>query len=118
MASGIWKPGRRLFSVASILMLVMAVLHTIGFFGAKPDNADQLLIGMMGMRHEPMGMGMAPSMADIFYCLAASITVYSAAVGLLNLIVLASADAADSLVSKLLWVNIIWVTAFTALCFH
>lgn len=33
------RPGRRLFSVAAILLIVVAGLHTIGHFSPPPDDA-------------------------------------------------------------------------------
>ena len=38
MAVAIWKPGRRSFTSAAILMLLMAVGHTAGFLAGTPSN--------------------------------------------------------------------------------
>ena len=44
---GIWKPGRRLFTVAAILMLLTAAGHTLALF--SPPEAGEMAV-MAAMR--------------------------------------------------------------------
>ena len=49
MALAIWKPGRRAFTSAAIVMLLMAAGHTAGFHTAAPSNpVEEKLFADMG----------------------------------------------------------------------
>jgi hypothetical protein len=111
----IWQKGRRLFVVASILMIVTAIFHTLGQFGPSSGPAETAAINAMQGFHVDFPFGMRPSIFDVFRGLAFTMSITFVAIALLNLVVAASADATAGLVQRVTWVNIIWVVAFTAL---
>jgi hypothetical protein len=90
MAIAIWKPGRRLFTCAAILMVLMAVAHTAGFLAEAPSNpVEQKLFADMGALLNPLGLGMSPSVKDIYFGLAFSLGVAVAGLGVMNLVLAA-----------------------------
>jgi hypothetical protein len=111
----LWQKGRRLFVVASILMIVTAVFHTLGQFGPSSGPAETAAINAMKAFHVDFGFGMRPSIFDVFRGLAFTMSITFAAIALLNLIVAASAEVSAALIRRIAWLNIIWVAAFTAL---
>jgi hypothetical protein len=116
MAMAIWRPGRRLFTVAGVLMILTSAAHTAGnLAGGPPEPAQAKVLATMAGYHIPMGMGMNPSIEDIFWSLTFMMSVTLTAVGVLNLILAASADATDALLRRVGWFNAIWVAGFIAL---
>ncbi len=112
MASTLWQPGRRLFSTASVLIIITAVLHTIGFFFRSANDAEmQLMAGLRGFVL-PAGLGMKPTMLSLFQNLGAAMTITFVAIGALNLLLAGSADLPHRLFRRLAWANVIWVGAF------
>ena len=116
MATPIWQRGRRLFTTAAILMLLTAISHTMGnLFPGPPGPAEQKLFAAMDDYREPMGLGMIPSMRDIYSTLVFTMSITFGALGLLNLVVASSRETSASLLRRLTWVNAIWVGAFLIL---
>jgi hypothetical protein len=112
---GIWKPGRRLFTAAAILMLLTAVGHTLGQF-APPEGGELAIIKAMSNYHIDLGLGMRPSFFDIFRTLAFVMSVMFTGLGLLNLIIAADPDVSPRLLRRITWGNLVWLTGFTAIC--
>jgi hypothetical protein len=116
MSIAIWKPGRRLFSTAAILMILTATVHTMGMLLAKPSNPDEeKLFDTMRSVHFPMGLGMTPSMFAIYQDLSFTMSITFAALGLMNLILAASPDSSIRLLRKVAWINAAWLAAFLML---
>ena len=111
-----WKPGRRLFTVAAILMLLTAAAHTAGTLAGGPSNdAEKQLFASMEALRTPMGLGMNPSIADFYWCLAFVMSVTFTGLALLNLLFAASPDISSAWLRRASWINLLWVTAFGAL---
>ncbi len=116
MTIAIWKPGRRLFSCAAILMILLAIGHTVGFFGGGPPGpAEERLLADMGALRNPLGLGMSPSVKDIHYDFAWSVTITFAALGLINLTLAAFPETPYRLLRCVTWLNVLWVAAFLTL---
>jgi hypothetical protein len=114
-----WRRGRRLFSLASILMLLTALAHTAGNLApVEPTAAEKAVTDAMRGFHLAMGMGMNPSMLDIFEDLTFTMSITFAALAVINLALAASADIADRLLRRIAWINLVWVAAFTWLCWR
>lgn len=111
-----WQPGRRLFSTAALLMILTAAAHTLGAVQPWPDGeAERRLIAEMRGYVVPMGMGMNPSMLDIYKDLSFTMSITLAALGVLNLVLASSRDATPRLLRNAGWVNALWVGAFLVL---
>lgn len=116
MAMTIWRPGRRLFTVAAVLMMLTAAAHTAGNMIEGPvDPAEQRVMAAMEGFRIDLGMGMIPSLRDIYKSLTFTMSITLAALGLMNLVLAGSAAAPDGLLRRVSWVNLIWVGAFLAL---
>jgi hypothetical protein len=62
-----FRRGRRLFSTASILLILTAVAHTIGNFQPPPQTPEYAnLESTMRAFQIDLGMGMRPSILSIF----------------------------------------------------
>ena len=62
------------------------------------------------------GMGMHPSMLDVHMTLVLTMSITFGALGVLSLILASARDLTERLLGMLLWVNVIWLGAFIALC--
>jgi hypothetical protein len=104
--------GRRLFTSASIATIVVAILHTIGNTAPTDDPPEMTAVfaAMRGYR-VPLGIGMAPSIWDIFRGLVFTMTVCLLAMGALGLVVAADRDATPGLLSR-----VSLVLAMTSAC--
>ena len=80
--------GRRLFSVAAILLIVVAGLHTMGHFSPPPDDPALRAVeeSMKGYRLE-LPLGVRPSVADIVSSLSLTMTITLVLIGVLDLLV-------------------------------
>ncbi len=94
--------GRRMFSTASIAMIVVAILHTIGNVAPQAEDAPMLAVraGMEGYRI-PLGIGMSPSIWDIFRGLTFTMSVCLLAMGTLGLVLAADSEAAPRVLSRM-----------------
>jgi hypothetical protein len=119
MPVAIFQKGRRLFSTAAILMIVTAILHTIGNYsvGDEPAGIQSLVATMTGF-HFPMGMGMNPSMWDVYRALVFLMTITFLALGIINLLIAASPDVPATVLRRLSWFNLIWVGAYGILVWY
>jgi hypothetical protein len=116
MAVAIWKPGRRAFTSAAILMMLMAAGHTAGFLAAGPSNAvEEKLFADMGALLNPLGLGMSPSVKDIYFSLAFTLGVVFAALGAMNLMLAAIPETPIRVLRAAGWINALWVAGFLVL---
>jgi hypothetical protein len=109
--------GRRLFTWSCIATIVVAVLHTIGNTVAPPpgDAAFVSLESAMRGYRIPMGMGMSPSVWEIYRGLVFTMSLCLVAMGALGLAVAGSRDATTRLLSRLALVFAISSAALTIL---
>jgi hypothetical protein len=113
MAVAIWKPGRRLFTCAAVVMLLMAAGHTIGFLTSAPSNpVEEKLFSDMGAALNPLGLGMSPSVKDIYFDSAFTLGIMFAALGAMNLALAAIPETPDRVLRAAGWINALWVAAF------
>jgi hypothetical protein len=83
-----FRPGRRLFSIASICLILTAVAHTLGHFQPLPqDAATTNLVTTMQSYKIDLGIGMQPSALDIQNSLSLLMSVALVLLGLQNLAV-------------------------------
>jgi hypothetical protein len=113
-----FRSGRRSFTIAGILMLLLAAAHTLGFFGPHAMTpAETTLFAAMDSLKEDMG-SMKPSIKDVYYCLALAMTVLYVALGTIMLVLSASNEVSDAILRRISWINLLWVTAFTVVGYH
>ncbi len=105
---------RGLLTTSSVLMLLGAVAHTIGNLLPPSDPGTAGIYTAMRSSHPPVGMGMTPSMFDVHMLLVLTMTVTFAAIALLNLALVRAIS--DQALQRVVWINVIWVAAFTSLC--
>lgn len=83
----IFRPGRRLLTAGSIVLLLEAVAHTVGALSPLPDDpAISALVDALKTTTSPMGLGMEPSAWDIQRGLVFTMTVLLVLMGLLGLL--------------------------------
>ena len=111
--------GRRWFAAGSITTLVVALLHTLGNTLPGPPP-DQALVGvesaMRGYRL-PLGMGMDPSVWDIYRCLVFTMTICLVGMGTIGLALGASSDASPRLLARVAAVMTATSAALAALSY-
>jgi hypothetical protein len=96
--------GRRLFYLASIAMILVAALHTFGSVApGETDARTEALEQAMRAHHFPMGMGMAPSMYDLFMGLTITMSICLLAIGILGLVLVRHPDSTSALLSSFAW---------------
>jgi hypothetical protein len=94
--------GRRALTVASLAMVLVAILHTVGNLAPPPIIDEQLVVLRRQMQsvHLPFGLRMAPSVWDIQRSLVFTMSVCLLAIGLVGLLVAADRDATPRLRSR------------------
>src|SRR5262245_59566883 len=85
-----FRRNRRLFSAASIAVILVAIAHTAGHLAPPPaiesdPEFARLLMAIDGYR-APLGMGMSPSFHDIHNGLVFTMTVLLLSLGVLGLV--------------------------------
>jgi hypothetical protein len=116
MAKPIWQRGRRLFTTAAILMILTAIAHTMGNLFPPPQGPpEQQLFAAMDAYRAPLGLGMTPSMHDIYTTIVFTMSITFAALGVMNLVIAASSESSATLLRRVTWVNALWVGAFLIL---
>jgi len=106
-----------MYASASIALILVAILHTIGNTLSSPPS-DQAYVSMeAAMRGYtvPLGMGMVPSVWDIYRGLVFTMSICLAAMGLLGIAVGASREATSSVLSRVAVVQLVASAALTAL---
>jgi len=110
-----FRRGRRLFSIASILLILTAVAHTLGHFQPDPQTPEFAnLKSTMQSYQIDLGMGMKPSIHGIFESLSLTMTITLLLLGLQNLLV-AAVDESGKMIRRFALVNIVGVGALIAL---
>jgi hypothetical protein len=108
--------GRRMFTSACMATLVVAALHTIGnTISGPPDPGYASVEAAMRAYSIPLGIGMSPSMWDIFRGLVFTMSICLVAMGVLGLVVAASHEATPRLLSRMALVLALASAALTAL---
>jgi len=109
--------GRRAFSSACIATIVVAALHTIGntLSGPPPDAAYAAVVSAMRGYTIPLGIGMSPSLWDIYRGLVFTMSICLVAMGALGLMIAASRDATARLLSGAALVLGVFSAALTLL---
>jgi hypothetical protein len=102
----LFAPGRRWFAAGSITMIVVAALHTIGNTagGPPPDAALQRVESAMQGYTLPLGMGMAPSIYDIFQSLVFTMSICLVGLGALGIALGSSAQVPAAVLTRVAWV--------------
>ena len=114
-----WRPGRRMFTVACFLILLMAAAHNTGFLMAKSSGPeDDKVLNAMKDFHNEMGMGMSPSTYDLFMALAFSMTVLMVGLGATGLVLAASRSVSSDVIRTLTWIYLGWDAAFTIIGYY
>jgi hypothetical protein len=106
---------RLLLSISAVLMLLTAVMHTIGNLTPNTDPSVVELQNRMRSQHFALGLDMNPSMFDAFMLLVLIMTVTFVAFGVLNLVLASARDFPARLLRRAIWINVIWVAAYIAL---
>ena len=109
------EPRRWALAVAGIFQILTAAAHTTAQLRGAPDRGEALAIDAMRSYRLPFGLAENPSLLDLFESLSYTMSITFAAMGVLVVTIAASAGAADKLLRRLAWVNVIWLTAFVAL---
>jgi hypothetical protein len=107
--------GRGWFIAGTALLALAGTLHTIGQF--TPDEPE-IAAGLAAMRAArlPMGMGMAPSLMDIFRDLAFTMTVTFVALAAMNAVILWHRDTTPALLRAATALNVAWLADFVLVC--
>ncbi len=110
-----FRHGRRLFSIASMLLILTAAAHTLGHFQPQPQTPEYInLKSTMEAYQFDLGMGMKPSVRDVLESLSLTMSVTLLLLGLQNLLI-AMADESGKMVRRFAFVNIIGVGALATL---
>jgi hypothetical protein len=114
-----WRPGRRMFTVSCILLLLAAAAHNTGFLLLKavgPED-ERVLDAMKGF-HNQLGMGMSPSFFDLFLALAFTMTVLMVALGVIGLVLSASKSVSSEVIRTMTWLYVVWMAAFIGVGYY
>ena len=108
-------PGQGWFLAGTLLTLLAGLAHTAGQF---THDEPELASGLAAMRaaHLPMGMGMNPSLFDIFRDLAFTMSVTFFALAALNVVIVRHRDTTPALLRSVTVLNLVWLTGFIAVC--
>ncbi len=99
----------------SVLLALTGVAHTAGQF--TPDEPELgAALAAMRAAHLPMGMGMAPSLFDIFRDLAFTMSIAFFALAAFNVLIARHRDTTPALLRAATVLNLVWLAAFIALC--
>jgi hypothetical protein len=106
--------GRRLFSIASVGLIVIAIMHLIGHFQPPPpDLVTATLYAAMRSYEVNAGIG-APSMMNVFDSLSFGTCIMLAWMGLINLAIAKYVAVGDRLIRTVCTVNIFATWALAA----
>ncbi len=99
----------------TVLLALTGVAHTAGQF--TPDEPELgAALAAMRAAHLPMGIGMAPSLFDIFRDLAFTMSIAFFALAAFNVLIARHRDTTPALLRAATVLNLVWLAAFIALC--
>lgn len=98
-----FAPGRRLFTVACLVMFLVALLHTIGnTLSSPPSDAEYAAMEAAMRDYEiPLGLGMTPSVWDIYRGLVFTMSLCLVAMAGLGLVVASTPESTPRLLSRI-----------------
>jgi hypothetical protein len=100
-------------------MILTAAAHTAGNMAARQDSPEeQKVFAAMSDLHFPLGMGMTPSLQDVYWTLVWTMSITFAALGAINLLLAASADVPHHVLRCISWANAVWVGAVIVLSWN
>jgi hypothetical protein len=94
--------GRRWFTAGCLTLFAVSLLHTLGNTLSTPP-ADAEYVGMEAAMREylvPLGLGMSPSVWDIYMSLVFTMSVCLLGMGAIGVVVASSQDATPRLLSR------------------
>jgi hypothetical protein len=94
-----FRRGRRLFSIASILMILTSIAHTLGHFQPDPQTAEFANLKSTMQAYQIDMMGMKPSAYGILESLSLTLTIMLLMLGLQNLLV-AAVDESGKMIRR------------------
>ena len=111
--------GRRWFAAGSVATIVVAILHTLGntLGGPPTDAALQNVEAAMQGYVLPLGMGMSPSVWDIYRCLVFTMSICLAGIGALGVALGSSSDVPAGVLSRIAAVLTVVSAALAVLSF-
>ena len=114
--AAMFNRGNRLFATGSIMLLLVAALHTFGHFaGAPEDEALASVANAMRAYTFDLGLGMRPSLMDVQESLSLTMSIFLIFLGMQNLTTLALAPQARRLVRALALINFLCAAALASL---
>src|SRR5262245_19642734 len=101
-----FRRGRRLFSSASLVLLLTAAVHTLGHFAPRELSPEEKVVeaAMAGYRVD-MGLGMSPSVQDMVQALSLTMPIGLSVWAIANLLI-AATDATGRGVKLLAWLSV------------
>lgn len=109
-----FRRGRRLLASAAVGLLLVAAAHTAGHYAPVPPNSPaETITEEMAAIRIPMGMGMTPSVLDIFNGFSLSMSVLLVWAGLSTLAVAAHGTRRD--VQRRAWSGLVFCLALALL---
>lgn len=99
MSNLMFTKGRRLYTTASILTIVVAGIHTLGNTQAYPPEYEGVVTAMRGALF-PMGMGMSPSIYDFYWSFIFGISILLGGLGVLGLVLASTTDASTKVLAR------------------
>lgn len=110
------KRGQRLFVAASVGLLVVAGLHTLGHFSSSPpDAAGEAVVEAMQNYRIDVGLGQRPSLFDLQNGLSLTMPILLVGIGLINLSIIAIAGDVPGVLRRLTLLGLIIVGALVVL---
>jgi hypothetical protein len=113
---GRFSSDRRRLTIASLMMLLGAALHTVGNLASPPDAGLIDMRASMQNFHIALGLGMSPSMWDIQRTLVFTMSICVAAIAWLGLAVAANTSSPPSLIATVSRIGLVVSGALTVLC--
>jgi len=110
-----FRKGHRLFSIASIGLILVALLHAITHFSPPSDDLvmSALLTAMQAYRFD-LGLG-SPSMMDIYQSMSLTMAIVLAWMGLVNLLIARYTGLRDKLMRRVCTLNVVGVGGLVVL---
>ena len=110
-----FRKGHRLFSISSLALILLAVLHAISHFSPPPE--ELVTTGLMAaMQSFTVDLGLGnPSMMDTFDSFSLSLAILLLWIAVMNLYVARNTVVGDNVVRKICTVNVLFLGALVVL---